>query len=68
MGKGDERSKAWTENRIREGVPEICKSCGHHLPMFVTVIHKECAVFGTCDGVKNNTCGAWVKPAPLPVF
>lgn len=50
--------KPWVENRIRESVPEICKNCGNYLPMFFKVVDKECAVFATCDGVKNNACGA----------
>jgi len=61
-------AEAWVETRAREGVPEVCKSCGNYLPMFFTVVQKECAVFGTCDGVKNNVCGAWTKRIPAPVF
>lgn len=42
-------------------VPEICKSCGNYLPQFYRVQNKECAAFGTCQGVKNNACGAWCR-------
>lgn len=46
----------------RREVPEICTRCGNYLPQFWRVIAiKECAAFVTCDGVKNNRCGAWCK-------
>lgn len=61
-------AEAWTETRVRDGVPDVCKSCDNYLPMFFKVMDKECAVFATCDGVKNNACGAWSKRIPPPVF
>lgn len=68
----EKRAKAdarpWVENRIRENVPEICKRCGNYLPMFFKVIEKECAVFTTTDGVRNNACGAWVRRIETPSF
>ena len=60
--------KPWEDTRRREGVPEICTRCGQWLPMFFTVVHKECAVFGTTDGVKNNACGAWTKRIEPPAL
>lgn len=53
--------KPWVENRVRDDVPEICKNCGHYLPMFFKVIDKECAVFTTTDGIRNDACGAWTR-------
>lgn len=68
MEKKQEQARPWTENRLRDGVPEICKGCGNYLPMFFKVIEKECAVFTTCEGVRNNACGAWTRPIKTPAF
>lgn len=42
-------------------IPECCKNCDYYKPRFWRVQHKECAAFGTCDGVKDNRCGAWCR-------
>ena len=42
-------------------IPDCCQSCGHYKPQFYRVLIKECAAFGTVDGVKDDTCGAWCK-------
>ena len=68
MEKRKVEARPWVENRIREDVPEICKDCGNYLPMFHNVIDKECDVFGTTDGVKNNACGARTRRFSYPIF
>lgn len=41
-------------------IPRCCLSCGHYMPQFFRIIgRKECAMFTTVDGVKNDCCGAW---------
>lgn len=45
----------------QEPVPECCLTCGNYLPKFWRIMHKQCAAFGTCKGVKDNRCGAWCK-------
>lgn len=45
----------------QERVPEICTRCGHYKPTFYRIQHKECAVFTTVGGVKDNRCGAYEK-------
>lgn len=42
-------------------IPSCCLSCGHYHPQFYRVKYKECAAFGTVDGVKDDICGAWCK-------
>ena len=34
-------------------IPDCCQSCGHYKPQFYRVLIKECAAFGTVDGVKD---------------
>ena len=47
-------------------VPEICTRCGNYRPQFYRVMHLECAVGGSCRGVKDNRCGAWCKRVEAP--
>lgn len=46
-------------------VPEICLKCGNYHPTFWRIVNKECAAFVTCDGVKDNRCGAFCKKVEL---
>lgn len=42
--------------------PEICTRCGNYQPQFYRIAAiKECAAFVTCEGVKNNRCGAFCR-------
>lgn len=58
------------EDNIKEethAVPEICKRCGNYLPQFYRIIAtKECAAFVTCEGVKDNRCGAFTRRIEAP--
>lgn len=49
-----------------EKVPACCLTCGHYRPQFFRVMHKQCAVFGTVEGVKWDRCGAWCKRITPP--
>lgn len=40
-------------------VPKCCQCCGNFHSQADRVRHKECAAFGTTDGVKENRCGYW---------
>ena len=42
-------------------IPTCCLTCGNYRPQFYRVQSKECAAFGTVDGVKDDVCGAWCK-------
>ena len=50
-------------------IPTCCKDCGNYLPQFYRIIAtKECAAFVTCEGVKNNSCGAKTKRVEAPKY
>lgn len=50
-----------------EPIPEICTRCGNYQPKFWRIMAtKECAAFGTCKGVKDNSCGAWCRRVDPP--
>lgn len=42
-------------------IPSCCLTCGHYLPQFYRVLNKQCAAFGTVEGVKRDCCGAWCR-------
>ena len=44
---------------VREGTPACCLTCGDYHPALWVLCEKECAAFGTVDGVKDGRCGAW---------
>lgn len=41
--------------------PEICTRCDYYKPKFWRVQQKECAAFGTVDGVRDNRCGMFSR-------
>lgn len=54
---------------IKREIPACCLTCGHYQPQFYRIIGiKECAAFGSIDGVKWDMCGAWCKRVQPPKF
>lgn len=41
--------------------PKICLKCAYYKPQFFTVKGKECAMFTTTEGVKDNRCGGYAE-------
>lgn len=65
-----ENSNIYKEETAKHGtvtgeIPACCLTCGYYLPQFHTVVGKQCAAFGTVQGVKWDRCGAWT-PRVLP--
>lgn len=54
------------KEEMRDDVPACCRTCGNYQPKFFTVADKECAVFGTVEGVKWDRCGAWTRRLIAP--
>jgi len=40
-------------------IPKCCSCCGYYKPQMWTLLGRDCAAFGTIDGVKNDRCGMW---------
>lgn len=43
--------------------PTCCQTCNYYMPQSWTVAGRQCAVFGSIDGIRDNRCGA---RAPRP--
>lgn len=44
-------------------VPKCCRTCSNYHNPFYKVQHKECAAFGTVNGVLDDRCGFWSEKA-----
>ena len=44
--------------------PTCCQTCNYYMPQSWTVAGRQCAVFGSIDGIRDNRCGA---RAPKPI-
>lgn len=62
---GREANVRTAQEETHANVPACCLTCGYYLPQFHTVVGKQCAAFGTVQGVKWDRCGAWT-PRVLP--
>ena len=40
-------------------IPACCKTCDFYRPKFWRMAGRECAAFGTVDGVKDDRCGLY---------
>ena len=63
--RGREANVRTAQVETHTNVPACCLTCGYYLPQFHTVVGKQCAAFGTVQGVKWDRCGAWT-PRALP--
>lgn len=53
-----------TDHPDKPSAPTCCQTCDYYMPKAWMVAGRQCAVFGTVDGVRHNRCGVH-SPKPI---